>query len=333
MSETNVQRNIKLEDTGGTTMRAATIERFGGPEVLETREVVVPEPGDGQVRIRVEATSVNPVDAITRRGLLVPPEFPMTLGWDVAGEIDALGKGVEGFAVGDPVLTMLFMAQPSGSYAEYVVVDAEAVGVRPATLSAEDAATVPLAGLTASQGLDLIGIEEGETIAVNGALGAVGGFVTQLAVHTGASVVAVVRVSEAEAARALGASTVVDRDGDVAAQIREKVTGGVDAAFDVVGNKAAQVLLDAVRDAGRYVSTEQPFLKPDSPAVDEPVRSISMSVVSVVPDGDRVALLAELMEGGELTPRIEHRLPLEKVAEAHRLQEAGGLRAKIVLVP
>lgn len=314
-------------------MKAVAIEKFGGPEVLEPKEVPMPEPADGQVRIRVEATSVNPVDAITRRGDLAPPEFPITLGWDVAGEIDALGKGVEDFAVGDPVLTMLFMAQPSGSYAEYVVVDAGAVGARPATLGAEEAATVPLAGLTAAQGLDLVGIEEGETIAVNGALGAVGGFVTQLAVHMGASVVAVVRASDADAARALGASATVDRDSDVAARIREEVSGGVDAAFDVVGNKAAHALLDGVRDGGRYVSTEHPFLKPDGPDVENPARSISMSTVNVGPDGDRVARLAELMDQGELTSRIEHRLPLQKAAEAHRLQEAGGLRAKIVLVP
>ncbi|WP_079032277.1 alcohol dehydrogenase catalytic domain-containing protein [Streptomyces specialis] len=156
-------------------MRAVVVRGFGGPEVLETVEVPVPEPGPGQVRIRVEAAAVNPVDVATRSGFMVEaglmaPREVTGIGWDVAGTIDAVGPGVDGHAAGDRVIGLRDRLDlPLGTYAEYVVLDTTAVAPAPAGLTAVEAATLPLNGLTAWQSLDHLrglGVDAGDTVLV-----------------------------------------------------------------------------------------------------------------------------------------------------------------------
>jgi NADPH:quinone reductase-like Zn-dependent oxidoreductase len=258
----------------------------------------------------------------------------MTLGWDIVGTIDALGDDVSSYQRGDSVLAMkIQLLQPAGSYAEFVVVDAQAVARRPASLDILNAATLPLAGLTAVQGLDLLNPRPGELVLINGAVGAVGGFATELAAERGARVVAAVRESDFDAATSLRAAFLVDREGDIPAQVHAVAAAGVDAAFDVVGNEAAHAALAAVRDGGRFVTAKNRDVTPKSPDTSNPVRSIKMAIVDVETDGEQLGELARLMSRGILTPRIVECFDVKAASEAHRLQEAGRLRGKIVLTP
>ncbi|MEV4256071.1 alcohol dehydrogenase catalytic domain-containing protein, partial [Spirillospora sp. NPDC049652] len=174
-------------------MRAISVTEYGGPETLRVADVPEPLPGPGQVRIRIEAATVNPVDLAARAGLLaaLAPDLPLGLGLDAAGEIDALGAGVGRLAVGDKVIGLRDrLPVPTGAHAEAIVLDADAVVHAPRTLDAAHAATLPLNGLTALQGLDLLDLRPGGTVLITGAAGAVGGFAVELAALRGLRVVA-----------------------------------------------------------------------------------------------------------------------------------------------
>ncbi|WP_219498694.1 alcohol dehydrogenase catalytic domain-containing protein [Nonomuraea ceibae] len=178
-------------------MRAVVIRAFGGAEVLRIADVPAPVAAEGQVRIRVEAATVNPVDLATRSGALtgaglLPARDVIGIGWDAAGTVDQIGPGVTGFKPGDRVIGLCDRLDvPLGAQAEHVVLDADAVAAAPAGLSPVEAATLPLNGLTAAQALDGLGLDDGQTLLVTGAAGAVGGFAVQLAVARGLRVVAV----------------------------------------------------------------------------------------------------------------------------------------------
>ncbi|HEV3459286.1 MAG TPA: NADP-dependent oxidoreductase, partial [Thermoanaerobaculia bacterium] len=171
------------------TMRAAVLTGYGGVERLELREVHRPEPGPGQLLVRVRAAGVNPIDWKIRQGrlrLLLPARFPLVLGFDVAGEVAAVGPEVGDFAPGDPVFAMLD-SRHGGGYADYAIAGQAAAAPKPEALSWEEAAAVPLAALTALQALrDLGDLQPGEHLAVTGAAGGVGHFAVQLAAALGA---------------------------------------------------------------------------------------------------------------------------------------------------
>ncbi|MGW4249649.1 alcohol dehydrogenase catalytic domain-containing protein, partial [Nocardia sp. NPDC004722] len=183
-------------------MRAVVIRSFGGPEVLELAEVPVPVPGPGQLRIRVAAAAVNPVDLHTRSGglaqagLMVAREV-IGLGWDVAGTVDEIGSGVEEFTLGQQVYGLSDRLDvPLGTQAQYAVLDAAATAPAPRTVSAIEAASLPLNALTAAQSLDLLTLSPDETVLITGAAGAVGGFAVELAVARGHRVVAAAAAEE-----------------------------------------------------------------------------------------------------------------------------------------
>ena len=285
----------------------------------------MPEPGVGQVRIRVAAAAVNPVDAQTRSGALTAGGLLSTrdvigLGWDVAGTVDALGAEVAGFCRGDAVIGLSDrLALPLKSQAEYVVLDADAVAVVPAGTDLVAAATLPLGALTAAQALDLAAAKPGDTLLVTGAAGAVGGYTVQLAALAGVRVVAVAGAGDEELVRDLGAELFVPRTGDLPAAVRDLVPGGVHTAVDAAS--VGILALDAVRGGGSMVS-----VLGNAPT---PLRGIRVSNVWIRADGPR---LAELAAAG-LRPRVADVLPLDKVAEAHRRLATGGLRGRLVLVP
>ncbi|WIX99893.1 NADP-dependent oxidoreductase [Amycolatopsis mongoliensis] len=305
-------------------MRAMVVRRFGGPEVLESVEVPLPEPGPGQVRIRVAAAAVNPVDVATRAGILtvagvIPPREVLGLGWDVAGEIDAVGEAA-GFRVGDAVIGLRDrIAAPLGTYAEQVVLDASAVAPAPAGFSPAEAATLPLNALTAAQALDLV--ETDGTVLVTGAAGAVGRYAVALAHARKLHVVAVASEADEAAVRDFGADRFVPRGPGLADRVRALVPGGVDAVLDpaLLGLDA----LDAVRGGGEFVA----FAAGAAPI---PLRGIRVRTVWIRADGAR---LAELAAAGTLRPRVAGVLPLSRAAEAHERLAAGGLRGRLVLTP
>ncbi|MFJ7146858.1 NADP-dependent oxidoreductase [Streptomyces sp. NPDC100445] len=311
-------------------MRAVVVRSFGGPDVLEISEVPVPATGPGQVRIRVDAASVNPVDAATRSGALTSAGLMAArevvgIGWDVAGHVDEVGKGVTTFTPGDRVIGLRDRLDVSlGTYAEFVVLDAEAVAPAPVGISAAEAATLPLNGLTALQALDLLALEPGATLLVTGAAGAVGGFAVELATLRGLRVVAAAGAQDEGFVRAAGARWFVPRSADLAEAVRDLVPGGVDGALDaaVLGVRA----LGAVRNRGAFVSVV-------AGAAPLPLRGITVSEQWVAADGSALRWLSSLAERGQVSLRVANTLPLHHAVQAHEALAKGGLRGRLVLTP
>jgi NADPH2:quinone reductase len=320
--------------TAGTTTRAAVIDAFGGPELLHVAEVPLAAPGSAQVQVRVGAVAVNPVDLSTRAGRNIADEdahFPMVLGWDVAGTVAAVGSGVTGWRAGDRVAAMVFQPiDQHGVYAQQVNLDAELLARVPDALSLEQAATVPLAGLTAAQLLDEALVDGASTLLVDGPLGAVGRAVVVLATRAGVAVTGVARPAQTDALLALGATEAVPRDGFDAA-LRERHPGGVAAAIDLVGGRAARATFDAVRDGGRYATAVPPYIDPTGRFDTE--RGITLHVHTVHPDSARLTELLGLAADGVLPTVVERIYPLDAAADAHRHQAAGRLTGRIVIVP
>ncbi|MER5452317.1 NADP-dependent oxidoreductase [Streptomyces sp. NPDC002766] len=296
-------------------MRAAVVRTFGGPEAVEVVETELPEPGARQIRIKVAAATLNPVDAGVREGFFGGAGKQIGFGWDVAGTVDATGVATA-WSVGDQVVALdPGMVRPVGTHAEYVVVDTDAVAKAPATVDAVHASTLPLNALTAAQALDLLELTEGQSLLVTGAAGAVGGFAVQLAAHRGVSVTAQARTGDEELVRSLGASHFTS--GPVGA-------GTVDAVLDaaVLGEAA----LEWVRDGGAYVGV-RPGGEPAS------VRGVRTTSVAVRPDGAGLAELAALVDQGVLTLRVAETHPLDDASKAHARLAEGGVRGRLVLVP
>ena len=309
-------------------MRAVGITRFGGPEVLRIVERPVPEPGAGEVRIRVAAATVNPADTVLRAGRHGPPadgrEPPYVPGMELAGTVDAPGDGA-GWQPGDRVMAVVSPSSPGGgAQAEFVVVPADAVARVPDGVSLAAAATLPMNGLTARRALDLLALRPGETLAVTGAAGAVGGYTIQLAVTEGLRVIADASPADADLVSGLGADVVVERGAGMMAAVRRAALDGADALVDaaVIGGPA----LAAMRDGGGMAAVRT--FRGDSE------RSITVHLVQVRDyqhAGDKLAGLAGLVAAGRLTLRVAAELPAELAAQAHRKLEAGGVRGRLVL--
>ncbi|GAA4134941.1 NADP-dependent oxidoreductase [Actinomadura keratinilytica] len=321
-------------------MRAIIVKAPGGPEALQEADLPEPVPGRGQVRVRVAAAAVNPVDVgvragvIAANGLMPRPGEPgepgareaFGLGWDVAGTVDAVGPDVGHLAVGDEVFGLKDRLDvASGTHAEAVVLDADAVARAPRSVDAVHAATVPLNGLTALQALDLLALPPGATVLVTGAAGGVGGYAVELAVQRGLRVVATAAAGDEALVRSLGAEHFVPRGAHVGDAVRQIVPGGVDGALDAAVTGLAA--LEAVRGGGAFVAV----LGGD--AVPPPLRGIRVENVWIRADATQLAHLAALVDAGRLTPRVARTLPLSQAAEAHRLLEQGGLRGRLVLTP
>ncbi|WP_369261118.1 NADP-dependent oxidoreductase [Streptomyces sp. R35] len=296
-------------------MRAAVVTGFGGPDAVEIVEVAVPEPGARQVRIKVAAAALNPVDAGVRAGVFGGAGKRLGLGWDVAGTVDAPGVAT-GWSVGDEVVALAYgTAKSLGTHADYVVVDADAVAKAPASVDVVHAATLPLNALTAAQALDALGLEAGQSLVVTGAAGAVGGYAVQLAVHRGLSVTALAREGDEELVRSLGSARFVS--GAVAA-------GSVDGVLDAA--LLGEAALEWVRDGGAFVGVI-PGAHPAS------VRGVRTGAVEVAPDGARLAELAALVDEEVLTLRVAETYALDEAAKAHARLAEGGLRGRLVLQP
>lgn len=253
------------------------------------------------------------------------PRATVGIGWDVAGVVDETGPRVSGFSVGDRVIGLCDrLGESLGTYAEYVVLDADAVARAPRGVGAAQAATLPLNGLTAAQALELVDLREGQTLLVTGAAGGLGGFTTQLAAGRGLRVVAVAGAADEERVRAYGAEFFVPRDAGLADAVRALVPGGVDAAVDaaVVGLPAHE----AVRAGGAFVAVV-------SGAAPAPLRGTRVANVWVRSDGARLAGLVRMAETGRLTLEVAGTYRLEEAAAAHERLAKGGVRGRLVVVP
>jgi NADPH2:quinone reductase len=308
-------------------MRSVVVEEFGGPEALTVVELPELSLGPHAVRVRVAASSVNPIDLSTRAGRLVEAGVMsrparVGMGWDVAGEVVEVGASVATVGVGDAVVGLRELLVAPGAHADTVVLDESAVTAAPRTWSAVEAATLPLNGLTALGALTAARVDAGDTLLVAGADGGVGGYLLELCRDRGVRTAALTR-PDRRRARQLAADVVVS-GGDVGQAVRDACRGGVDAVVDtaLLGVGAHE----ALRSGGTFVSLVRPFAPP-------PVRGTRVVVHEVAADARRLAGLVLLAERGRLTPRVAATVPLAEVARAHEMVELGGLDGRVVLVP
>ncbi|MFD9246300.1 NADP-dependent oxidoreductase [Streptomyces sp. NPDC059556] len=313
-------------------MEAIVYEEFGGPEVLRhTAGAAVPEPGPGEVRVKVAAVGVNPVDWKRRYGWVeafYPTTFPAVPGLEFAGTVDRLGEGVTGLAVGDEVLGWT----KTGAYAEYAIADI--VVPKPAGLSWEAAASLPVAGETAQRVLDLLGVRAGETLFLHGAAGVVGSVGVQLAVAAGVTVVGSASESNHAYLRELGAIPVAYGEG-LADRVRAAAPDGVDAVFDAAGHGVLPVaieLLGGGLPGGEEAAKERIVTIAD---VDAEKYGIVFSGSLGDPEAVRAGLTAHARgaAAGTLTVRLAETLPLKEAARVQELSESGHVRGKLILIP
>ncbi|MBB6377420.1 NADPH:quinone reductase-like Zn-dependent oxidoreductase [Pseudonocardia eucalypti] len=295
-----------------TTMRAARHEQWGSP--LEIADVPRPEPAAGEVRIAVRATSVNPVDMHTGRnaGYEQSMRLPCIPGWDVAGVVDAVGYGVTRHGVGDRLYGLAWFPHPAGTYAEYMTVPAYHLVPMPRSVSFAEAASLPMAALTAWQMLDAVGARAGRRILVSGASGGVGHVAVQLAVARGATVTALARPGHHATLRELGAHTCVDYTDPGAVT----AIGKVDAALDLVGHDFGASLFDRVTPGGAIaLATAWSIKGYRAAAAERGIRAASCLVES-----DPVALgaIAELVDSGAVRVVVGAEFDLARAADAQR---------------
>jgi NADPH:quinone reductase-like Zn-dependent oxidoreductase len=308
-------------------MRRVTQRTFGGPEVLELVDTDPPVPLPTEVLVRVHAAGINPIDWIVRSGkfpLLGEP--PFTLGWDVSGVVEQVVPGVTRFRPGDEVYGMPFFPRAGNAYAEYVAVPSRQLARKPVTLDHQHAGALPLAGLTAWQGLvDGAKLAAGERVLIHGAGGGVGHIAVQIAKARGAYVVGTASAAKHEFVRGLGADAMIDyRAADFAERAND-----FDVVFDSVGGDYGERSLRVLRPGGRLVT----IVDRSNVELAAKTEAAGMTFVgiSVEPDYPGLETLAQLVDNGQLRIHVEHEFPLERVAEAHDLSAAGGVAGKIVL--
>ncbi len=302
-------------------MHVIEVAQTGGPDVLRLAERPDPQPAPDEAVVAVHAANVNPTDLGARagKGPRAMPDPPYVIGWDFAGTVLNVGEGVDAVSPGDRVVGMIHWYANGGrlgAYAEQVAVPASWLVTLPDGLEETIAATIPLNALTAAQGLAILDLPAGASLLVTGASGAVGAFAVQLAKQAGLRVLAQASTDDEAFVAGLGADEVLARDADLAA------VEPVDGLYDAV--PLGEAAFAAVRDGGAAVSTR---------AVPEPGRGIRQQVFLIEPDVARLRELVADVASGRLQTRIDRVLPLADAAEAHRLNEAGGLRGKVLLAP
>ncbi|WP_037859516.1 NADP-dependent oxidoreductase [Streptomyces sp. NRRL S-340] len=305
-------------------MKAISYSRYGGPEVLEYGEVRDPKVGPDSVLVKVRAAGVNPVDWKCREGhldALLDPVFPVVPGWDLAGTVVRPGAAVTEFAAGDEVIGYVredFLSR--GTLAEYVAAPVRTLARKPRALSFEEAAGLPLAGLTAYQVLvRTLRVARGETVLVHAAAGGVGSFAVQLAGHLGARVIGTASERNHDYVRSLGGEPVTYGDG-LAERVRGLAPEGVAAVFDTVGGETTRTSAHLLAPEGRLASIADPE-----------VVSYGGRYCFVRPDAEDLGRLSELADQGVLRVHVAETFPLERAAQAQRRSQEGRTRGKIVV--
>lgn len=302
------------------TIKAVRVHTFGGPEVLSLDEVPMPQPRDDEVTLRVYAASVNPVDYKIREGTS-GEDLPVTLGRDVSGVVELCGTRAHTLKKGDPLFAML--GPDRGGNAEYVVVKATEAAAKPESLSHVEAAAVPLAGITAWQGLfDHGGLEPGQRVLIHGGAGGVGHLAIQLAKAADAFVATTVSAEDFDFVHRLGADQIVDYK----KQRFEDVVEEVDVVFDLVAGDTQNRSWTVLKPGGRLVST----LSEPSP---EQARQHQARGTSYVAQSNaaQLAEIGRLIDAGKVKPFVQATYPLEEVAKAEERLEKEHARGKIVL--
>lgn len=306
-------------------MKAAVIERYGGADVLEIRDMPMPVVGDHDLLIEVYAASVNPVDWKVREGYLkerVHHKFPLIPGWDVAGIVKAAGSRAALFKAGDRVFSRTDIAR-NGTYAEYVAVDEGLVALMPDNVSFSEAAAVPLACQTAWQALvETTQVKQGDRVLVHAASGGVGSFAVQIAKYKGAHVAATCGAANTALVKSLGADEVID----YAVTDFSEALHDFDIVLDTIGGEVYRRSFNIVKKGGTVISLLE---QPDEALAK--ARGVKAEYVFLQPDGKRLSLIASLLGKGSIKPVIGLVLPLEEVRKAHTISQSHHSKGKIVL--
>ncbi len=301
-------------------MKAIVSHEFGGPSKLKLEDYADPVAGEGEVLVRVAATSINPIDWKMRSGdakEIFPVEFPWIPGWDVSGIVRAVGPGVSGFEPGDRV-----MGFGPKTYAELVVIKASSLAKVPDSLDLVKAGALPLVTQTGEQLISLgTHIQAGQTVLITGAVGAVGRSAVLTAKKAGAIVIAGVRKRQIDEARTIGADQVIALDDEDAM----KKLGFVDAVAEIVGHTTGEELMGKVKQGGVFASVVGP---PANAAMHPTVKVVP---VGAVPDAAKLREMAEDVVAGRLVIPIDRMLPLEDAGEGQAAAEKGGI-GKILLL-
>ncbi len=306
-------------------MKAVRIHAYGGQEVLTLEEAPLPTLGDRDILVRVIASSINPVDWKIRAGYLkemLHYQLPIILGWDVSGIVEATGKDVSRFNIGDAVYSRPNILR-DGSYAEYIAIDESEAAFKPKTISHACAASLPLAGITAWDVLvKAAAIKAGDRVLIHAGSGGVGSLAVQLAKAFGAYVVATTSSKNIPMVKSLGADQVID----YRTQAFEHIVHEMDIVFDTIGGEVQEKSWAVLKQGGILVSVVSP--PSATKAAEHAVRS---AFVFIEPDAAVLKELALLVDAGKMRPIIAAEFALEDIAKAHALSESGRADGKIIV--
>jgi NADPH:quinone reductase len=317
-------------------MRAVIIETAGDVDVLRVADRSTREPGDGEVRIAVNAAGVNPVDiTLRKRGLGPDAPPPWTPGMDAAGQVESVGRGVDRLRVGEKVMAAVnpFRAE-GGAQQELLVVPAASAVPIPDGATVVQASTLPMNGLTAIAGLEMLGLHEGDTLAVAGGAGILGSYVIATASLRGIHVIADARPEDTELVKSFGADVVVPRSASFGDAIRAVAPGGADAVYDTA--LLYRDAFPAIRDGGGLLVVRgwdaDNTIAPLREVEERGIRVHPHVISEVLQRTEWLETLRGLVSEGRIKLRVARELPPEEAAEAHRLVEAGSLRGRAVIV-
>ncbi|HEV3333545.1 MAG TPA: NADP-dependent oxidoreductase [Bryobacteraceae bacterium] len=306
-------------------MKAVRLHEYGGPEVLRYEDVPRPEPAEGEVLVKVHATSVNPVDWKIRAGYMkgfLDYSLPLIPGWDLSGVVESTGPGVTDWRPGDEVYSRPDISR-NGSYAECITVKAQELGRKPKSIDHAKASAIPLAGLTAWQALfDAAGLSAGQRILIHAAAGGVGTYAVQLAKWKGAYVIGTASERNHAFLRELGTDETIDYNKTPF----EKVVRDVDVVLDTMSGETRQRSWQVLKKGGILVS----ILGPPS-AQDAATYGVRGAGVFVQPNRAQLEEMAKLVDAGQLRPIVEEVLPLKEAARAHEKNQTLHTRGKLVL--
>jgi NADPH:quinone reductase-like Zn-dependent oxidoreductase len=312
-------------------MKAVRIHEFGDVGVLKYEDVDRPEPQAGEVLVRVRAAGINRMDCFGRK-FSVPGitagHLPYTLGWDIAGSVVALGEGVTQFALGDEVYGMPRFPGEAQAYSEYITSPVADLALKPQRLTHQEAAGVPMAGLTAWQALfDTAHLQAGQMVLISGGAGGVGHYAIQFAKWKGAQVMTTTSTRNVEFVRDLGADVVID-------YTQQALLDGiknVDVVLDTIGGDVLKDSFKVVKRGGSIVSLPGHLGVKALGDQLAPKSGVAFAAIMVHPSGEQMAEMAKLANTGQLKTHLDAVFPLKDVAQAHKLSEGGHVRGKLVL--
>ena len=311
--------------TRPATMKAVRFHAYGGPDVLQYEEAPIPQPGEGEVLVRVQAAGVNPLDYKLRSGAMqqiFPLTLPAIVGADFAGVVVEVGAGVTHITVGEHVYGTAGY-EKGGAYAEYVVAKAGEIAHKPGALTAAEAASVPVVAQTAWQALHQVArIGRGDKVLIHGAAGGVGMYAIQFARQAGCHIIALSTHEHSQHLRELGADTVLDYNN----LPFEQHLSGIDVALDLIGGDIRERTWRTLNPGGILISTNDP------PSQDKAKEyGVRAQGFQMQPSGMLLADIAKQLNTGELRTFVARVLPLEHAAQAQEIQQAGHVNGKVVL--